>query len=686
MSFKYKAFISYSHADEKWARWLQRKLEHYRVPRRLATARAGGEALPRRLHPVFRDQDELASSTDLGKAVEAALAQSEFLVVVCSPASARSRWVNEEITRFKLKRSKDRILCLVIDGDLSSDSERCAFPPALLVNEDGSAAPEPLAADVRKAADGPRAALQKIIAGILQVGIDDLRQREVQRQVRRWTVLAALSASVAVVTIGLAIVAMAAREEAQIRRGQAENLIGFMLGDLRGKLEPIGKLDVLDAVGDEAMKYYAELGDQATPAETLGRAIALRQIGEVRFAQGQFDTALQAFEESRLQAERLHRLDPANNDHLFELGQAEFWVGYVQYERDQLDAAGRSMARYLEHSQELSHRQPDNPDYTMELAYAFSNLGTIERERGSMAPALEYFTGAVEINEELLAASPDDTYLRFDLGEGYSWMGSIRLDLGQLQASEAAFRRSLEIWQELAALGENARHVEKAADGQTLLARALLQSGQSDEALGLYQLSHDAFGKLLRTDPENVRYQRGFYKSHFYLANVLRFQGWNDVALDHLATAREGFAELVRKEPGDTAMAEFLAQSDRLTAEARLEHDVEAALESARRAHAWVESLGAQARLAQSTARDAAQIGETRGRVLARAGRMNDASEAWSATLEEWFSGDVSELSRRAVQARLLWNLGRRDEAAVLVKELQAAGYQHPEFHLLINQ
>jgi len=69
---------------------------------------------------------------------------------------------------------------------------------------------------------------------------------------------------------------------------------------------------VLDAVGDEAMKYYAELGEQATPAETLKRAIALRQIGEVRFAQGRFDAALTAFAESRSQAELPNRLDPAN--------------------------------------------------------------------------------------------------------------------------------------------------------------------------------------------------------------------------------------------------------------------------------------------------------------------------------------------------------------------------------------
>ena len=687
---RYKAFISYSHADERWGRWLQQKLERYRVPRRLADSRvedAYFSPMPRRLHPVFRDRDELASSTDLGRAVNEALSQSGFLIVVCSPAAAASRWVNEEITRFKAAGGRERILCLVVDGDLSADSARCAFPPALLRRADGSVAPEPLAADVRKNADGPRGALLKIIAGMLQVGIDDLRQREMHRRIRRSVALASVSSIVAVVTIGLAIMAVQARDEAQVRRGQAEHLISFMLGDLRSKLEPIGRLDVLDAVGDQALTYYAELGDRATPAETLNRAIALRQIGEVRFARAQYDAALEAFEDSLRQAERLYRMEPANDDYLYEFSQAEFWVGYVQYERAELDRAAESMERYMARSRELNNRRPDNPDFALELAYAYSNIGSIERERGNTAAALEHFSRAVEINEQLLQAAPDDTYLRFELSEGYSWLGSAHLDLGQLDQSEGAFRAALAIVQDLADRGLDARYVEKAADGAQLLARACKYRGQTEEAMRLTSAAGAVFERLLQRDPENVRYQRGYYKAQYDLVELGRFNGWAPAFDELLQEAESGFSALVQRQPGDAAMVQSLALTLRL--EALREWALgkpEAALTRIEAAQRWIDSQLEQGRVYFRTAKQAAAIGETRGRLLAELGRQAEARAAWAETLDSWLAGEVHEPTQLALKALLLRHLERPAEARELVARLESIGFRDPEFMQLFEE
>ena len=123
----YKAFISYSHADERWARWLQRRLERYRVPARL---RQHQPDLPARLYPVFRDRDELASSNDLSEAIQSAMALSEALIVICSPVAAASPWVNEEIRLFRQLHPDRPILCLMVDGSPDPDSKDCAFPPA----------------------------------------------------------------------------------------------------------------------------------------------------------------------------------------------------------------------------------------------------------------------------------------------------------------------------------------------------------------------------------------------------------------------------------------------------------------------------------------------------------------------------------------------------------------------------
>src|SRR5579871_5834013 len=82
---KYRAFISYSHRDSQWANWLHRSLEAYRPPKALIGTYTTVGVVPKRLAPIFRDREELASATDLGSVLKEALAQSACQIVICSP-------------------------------------------------------------------------------------------------------------------------------------------------------------------------------------------------------------------------------------------------------------------------------------------------------------------------------------------------------------------------------------------------------------------------------------------------------------------------------------------------------------------------------------------------------------------------------------------------------------------------
>ncbi len=94
--FKYWAFISYSHQDKKWGDWLHNALETYKLPKALVGGQTErGEPVPERAYPIFRDRDELPTSADLGDMIRRALERSRYLVVICSPRSAQSRWVNQ---------------------------------------------------------------------------------------------------------------------------------------------------------------------------------------------------------------------------------------------------------------------------------------------------------------------------------------------------------------------------------------------------------------------------------------------------------------------------------------------------------------------------------------------------------------------------------------------------------------
>ncbi len=193
--FKFWAFISYSHADEAWARWLHQSLETYRVPRRLVGRQSAYGTVPRRAFPVFRDRDELPGSADLGGTLQDALRRSRTLIVICSPRSATSHWVNEEIRQFKALGREEHVLCLIVDGEPNASDKpelgllEC-FPPALRfrVRADGQVTDErtePIAADAREGRDGRANAKLKVLAGILGVGYDELRQREQMRQRRQ---------------------------------------------------------------------------------------------------------------------------------------------------------------------------------------------------------------------------------------------------------------------------------------------------------------------------------------------------------------------------------------------------------------------------------------------------------------------------------------------------------------------
>ena len=188
---KYWAFLSYSHQDTKLCEWLHRELETFPIPKRLVGRDSREGKIPPRLFPVFRDRDELPGSAELGKNLTEALLQSRYLIVICSPAAARSRWVNEEIRQFKMMGGEGRILALIVDGEPNAADKpnsgllEC-FPEMLKYRVDASGnltgqPVEPIAADIRRGRETKSIALLRLIAGLLGVPFDELRQRDQER-------------------------------------------------------------------------------------------------------------------------------------------------------------------------------------------------------------------------------------------------------------------------------------------------------------------------------------------------------------------------------------------------------------------------------------------------------------------------------------------------------------------------
>lgn len=217
---RYSAFISYNHRDRRWAAWLHRELERYRLPQVLLGKDGPNGPLTRRLPPVFQDREELAASSNLADSVREALAQSESLIIICSTNGAGSHWVNEEVREFARLGRRDRIQCLIVpeadDPNGTPRSGSQVFPPALL-----ELGPEPLAADARDTGDGKRFAFLKLVAGLIGVRYDDLRQREQTRRHKRLLSIAAAASIGFLLMTALSIFALVSRAEAVRERDVA---------------------------------------------------------------------------------------------------------------------------------------------------------------------------------------------------------------------------------------------------------------------------------------------------------------------------------------------------------------------------------------------------------------------------------------------------------------------------------
>ncbi len=222
---RYAAFISYSHADMKVARWLHRAIENYRVPSGLVGTAGDRGPIPARLRPIFRDEDELAGAAELGPKLQGALARSDALIVICSPTAARSVWVDKEIRSFKRCNPGAPVFALIAAG-VPGDPDTDCFPAPLLfaLDETGeldrSQPLEPLAPDLQK--NERHIVKLKLIAGLLGAPYAALYRRDQRRNRRIAAALSAAALLLILVLSGLSIAAFTYARMAVQQRNAAQ--------------------------------------------------------------------------------------------------------------------------------------------------------------------------------------------------------------------------------------------------------------------------------------------------------------------------------------------------------------------------------------------------------------------------------------------------------------------------------
>lgn len=528
------------------------------------------------------------------------------------------------------------------------------------------------------------------------------------RLVYRWSRFAARNRKWMAVTGGVAVLLLAAllvaaaagihalRAQALVedRRQQAEGLIGFMLTDLRDKLDAAGRLELLDDVGKEAMVYFAAVPeDELSDRELARRSTALHQIGDVRMRRGDLTGAEEPLRESLALARELSARNPDHDERLFDLGQSEYWVGYAAWRRRELGAAHHHFAAYHRISRELTRRAPHHDTWRRELAYAESNLGSVLHEQGRLAEALEHFQAALALDRRLVVdadTAEEGRLARRSLASSHNTVGVVLEEMGRLDEAQAHYERDLELRSAAINLpgeaGAAGGSTGPAWDGRQLslqgvahqyLGALLLARGAGVEARRHLESARSVFAEISASAPDNGEWRALVIRNLLWLGEAELSAGRPAAAEERWRRAENLAEELIddRAAPVDWRELWSLSRLRRWTvapgtaggelrAEARRLSGLLASRPVGRHRDRYPRRWLAEAYLAL-------------GDEAARRGQPEAARRYWRSALGELSPVEAGEARDHAVLiplAACLERLGRAEEAWRVVEILRAIG------------
>jgi tetratricopeptide (TPR) repeat protein len=665
---EYWAFISYRHLDNQdpgreWATWIAREIETYEVPADLVGTRTErGEVIPERLYPVFRDEDELSAGADLSSPIYQALRRSKSLVLICSPRTIGSRYVGNEITYYKSLDRPCGALAMMIEGEPHSGDQRECFPRELKhpIDTDGkldtSREVEPVAADFRlpngcqgwhsleecrknladeatvtRYRERCELAKLKIIAGILGVPLGTLIERDKAYQLAQAKKRARVIGGVAVAMALLAVLAITAgifawqkREQAikaqaaaEQTRDAAEGLVESIIFDLRDKLEPIGRIELLDDSTTAAENYFANLPSSMVNEESeRRRSIVLASRAGILENSGDLDGALEKQREGLEIARQQAAADPDDPKpqqevaiSLQEIADILLAQNLPAEASQPLDEAEAILARTLENllgpggtepllasllgengeklqgdALAILKESPGIADLFASAAAVAERLGNIAQLNGDSPDALAHYEAALRVQQAMAAAQPDTDYWRRGQASGHDKIGNVFLLNEDYPAAREQFRKLTDIAeQELEQQPDNAHWKDLFAGALDRLSTIDSFENKPADRLERSRRAMEIWKELAEADPGNLTRQRNLFVGlHKLGLSLLAVREPADTIFDE---ARSIARRLVNADPTNATWRRDLAFSlDRLANGQRSAGEQEAALATANEA------------------------------------------------------------------------------------------------------
>ncbi|WP_432377324.1 winged helix-turn-helix domain-containing protein [Duganella sp. P38] len=364
---------------------------------------------------------------------------------------------------------------------------------------------------------------------------------------------------------GLGLAARSAQTLAESHRVEAEDLLGYMLGDFVEKLRPLGKLDLLDSVSNRALKYLSDSSRENDSDTALAqRAKSLQVIAEVRIARADPSGASTALLAGRHILQAQLQRHPADLKLLKSAGENAFWLGQIHLDQKEWDPARRYFEEYRDYADRQAALAPQSVDAWIEQSYAHSNLGTVALRSGDLQRAASEFALSVDLKHRAYQQQPGNNRLAADLANGLSWQASAHMQLGKLRLAEELNDRALGLLEKLyQANPMESLWLNKLA--ATWAHQSELRQASGDLA-GSSKASAQAYAfrrSMVEKDGSNRIWQRNLYAAELRLIETNGSEQKPLEVMARLDKLHHNVSELSRLEPKKLALQVLIANVEK---------------------------------------------------------------------------------------------------------------------------
>lgn len=545
--YQYFAFISYSRRDSRAARWLQSKLEWYRFPSELVEPE---NRPPHRTHlrPIVRDKSDLdVDSKDFWEHIQGKLDRSRFLIVLCSPNSAKSVYVKREIRHFRQRPGRtgaiDHIVPVIFDGSVGTGDDTECLSPALLELGDPIRRrnlPTMIPDSGQKQLEGWEEGFIETVSYLLGVDramIADRILREKWKWTRRYLAIACV-----LLVVFLAVTAWAVRAERRARANQREAeqqtavaqrqetlakqekdraTSNFQMARdavkkytltvaSNPRLKTQGLEKLRRSLLESANAFYQKLIQQESDIPDLQRerAWAFIERGRIERALGDISEAEAAYHKGIQAASGLATGKGASAEDEVTLAGAENDLGNFYCDIGRLDDAEAAFQAALAICKVLTEKHPDVPEYQKDLAACHMSLGTVYARTGRGKDAETACLAALAIHKALAEKHLDSPEYQDHLAAGLNNLGNVYHDSGREKDAETACLAALEIRKTLVKkYPEVPEYQDALAAGYYNLGNGYSRTGREKDAETAYLAATALFKTLAEKHPDVPEYQ-----------------------------------------------------------------------------------------------------------------------------------------------------------------------------------